>query len=103
VSCAIPDAAVARLVADTDPAVRALARRDLLNDPADEGVLSSRLVRGLLAGLEDRDALAHPYGKWSGAHWRLVSLVELGLPAGFDYRWVERSVRSGGEHDVTRQ
>ncbi|MFQ5871493.1 MAG: hypothetical protein ACE5IB_04990, partial [Candidatus Geothermarchaeales archaeon] len=24
----------------------------------------------------------HPYKKWTGAHWRLVSLVELGLPAG---------------------
>ena len=24
----------------------------------------------------------HPYRKWTGAHWRLVSLVELGIPAG---------------------
>lgn len=24
----------------------------------------------------------HPYKKWDGAHWRLVSLVELGLPPG---------------------
>ncbi len=24
----------------------------------------------------------HPYSKWTGAHWRLVSLVELGVPAG---------------------
>lgn len=23
----------------------------------------------------------HPYKKWNGAHWRLVSLVELGMPA----------------------
>jgi hypothetical protein len=23
----------------------------------------------------------HPYSKWKGAHWRLVSLVELGVPA----------------------
>ena len=23
----------------------------------------------------------HPYKKWDGAHWRLVSLVELGIPA----------------------
>jgi hypothetical protein len=23
----------------------------------------------------------HPYRKWTGAHWRLVSLVELGIPA----------------------
>src|SRR5438128_10988986 len=25
----------------------------------------------------------HPYQKWTGAHWRLVSLVELGIPSGF--------------------
>lgn len=25
----------------------------------------------------------HPYQKWTGAHWRLVSLVELGVPQGF--------------------
>jgi hypothetical protein len=84
VSCAIPDAAVARLVSDADPAVRAAARHDLLEDAADEDVLSSRLVRGLLTGLEDRDTLARPYGKWHGAHWRLVSLVELGIPAGYE-------------------
>ena len=23
----------------------------------------------------------HPYSKWTGAHWRLISLVELGVPA----------------------
>src|SRR6266699_3817562 len=26
-----------------------------------------------------RDYLGHPYKKWQGAHWRLLSLVELGL------------------------
>src|SRR2546422_10788830 len=25
---------------------------------------------------------AHPYTKWTGAHWRLVSLVEQGIPPG---------------------
>jgi hypothetical protein len=35
------------------------------------------LVRALL-----RDRRTHPYKKWEGAHWRLVSLVELGIPAG---------------------
>jgi hypothetical protein len=77
-----PDAVAARLAVDADPAVRALARRDLLGDPApDEDVLRSPLVRGLLAGLEDRAVLERPYAKWTGAHWRLVSLVELGVPA----------------------
>lgn len=79
-----PDAVAAQLAADADPAVRALARRELLDDPVpDEDVLRSPLVRGLLAGLGDRPALERPYGKWAGAHWRLVSLVELGVPAGY--------------------
>ena len=72
------------LATDADPAVRVLARRELLGDPAAHGdVLASPIVRGLLDGLEDRAVLGRPYGKWTGAHWRLVSLVELGLPAGY--------------------
>jgi hypothetical protein len=43
----------------------------------------SRWVRALLAGQRhDGGFGAHPYKKWDGAHWRLVSLVELGLPGG---------------------
>jgi hypothetical protein len=51
-------------------------------------------VRALLAGQhvgkqKSKDSLGihlggfgvHPYKKWDGAHWRLVSLVELGIPA----------------------
>ncbi len=79
-----PDAVAARLAADADPAIRGLARRDLLGDPTpDEDVLRSPLVRGLLDGLEDPATLRRPYGKWAGTHWRLVSLVELGVPAGY--------------------
>lgn len=79
-----PGDVAARLAADADPAVRVLARRELLGDPApDEDVLQSPLVRGLLGGLEDRAVLERPYSKWTGAHWRLVSLVELGVPAGY--------------------
>jgi hypothetical protein len=79
-----PGAVAARLFADADPAVRVLARRELLGDPAPAGdVLLSPIVRGLLAGLEDRAVLERPYRKWAGAHWRLVSLVELGIPAGY--------------------
>ena len=37
--------------------------------------------RALLAGQRaDGGFGVHPYKKWTGAHWRLVSLVELGLP-----------------------
>lgn len=63
-----------------------MTRRDLLDDPAPTdlaSVLDGPLVRGLLAGQRaDGDWESQPYRKWTGAHWRLVSLVELGLPPG---------------------
>jgi hypothetical protein len=41
-------------------------------------------VRVLLSGQRgDGGFGVHPYHKWTGAHWRLVSLVELGIPSGF--------------------
>ncbi len=41
------------------------------------------LVRALLDGQKpDGGFGVHPYAKWIGAHWRLVSLVELGIAAG---------------------
>ena len=73
------DPVVVWLLEAGDPAVRALTRRDLLGRPSSrEAALSSPLVRALLADPSG----THPYAKWSGAHWRLVSLVELGVPAG---------------------
>ena len=73
----------ATLGPSADPAVRAMARRELLGEPVPAGAaLASPVVRGLLDGLLDPAAAVHPYAKWRGAHWRLVSLVELGLPAG---------------------
>jgi hypothetical protein len=80
-----PAAVAARLATDADPAVGVLARRDLLGELAPDGdVLLSPIVRGLLAGLADPRVTARPYAKWTGAHWRLVSLVELGIPAGYE-------------------
>jgi hypothetical protein len=39
------------------------------------------MLQGLLKGQRaDGGFGAHPYSKWKGAHWRLVSLVELGVP-----------------------
>ena len=39
-------------------------------------------ARALLAGQRaDGGFGVHPYRKWTGAHWRLVSLVELGVPS----------------------
>jgi hypothetical protein len=71
------DAAVEWLLASPEPAIRNLARRDLLDEEPSEDVLEGEIVQALL-----REEEGHPYGKWGGAHWRLVSLVELGLPAG---------------------
>ena len=46
-------------------------------------MLEGPRVRALLAGQQaDGGFGVNVYGKWGGAHWRLVSLVELGVPAG---------------------
>ena len=45
------------------------------------GVNRTQLIAQLLAGQDaDGGFGVHPYSKWKGAHWRLVSLVELGVP-----------------------
>jgi hypothetical protein len=39
------------------------------------------MIAGLLRRqLPDGSFGVHPYSKWTGAHWRLVSLVEIGVP-----------------------
>ncbi len=74
------------LLASEEPGVVLQARRDLLGDPdpAEAArVLDGPWVRALLAGQQaDGGFGVNVYGKWGGAHWRLVSLVELGVPAG---------------------
>jgi hypothetical protein len=69
--------AIDRLLDSPEPAVRRLARRDLLGEESADDVLGGELVQALLV-----DRGVHPYAKWGDAHWRLVSLVELGVPAG---------------------
>lgn len=63
-----------------------MARRDLLDEaepPELNRVLDGPLVRGLLAGQQADGSFGnHPYRKWTGAHWRLVSLTELEVPPG---------------------
>jgi len=80
------EAAVEWLLASDEPGIRLAAKRDLLGKvrPREVSqVLEGGKVRSLLAGQqEDGGFSVHPYGKWRGAHWRLVSLVELGVPAG---------------------
>lgn len=79
------------LIEPQDPSVRYLALTDLLGRTgrsrdvreALRRIPSGPRVRALLAGQRaDGGFGVHPYQKWTGAHWRLVSLVELGLPAG---------------------
>ena len=79
------------LLAHPEPAVVALTLTDLLDCPPDapevrparERFFRGSWVRALLAGQRaDGGFGTHPYKKWTGAHWRLVSLVELGIPAG---------------------
>jgi hypothetical protein len=83
-------AALAWLLDSEEPAVRYLTRRDLLGHPdggasaADAArILEGPKVRALMAGQQpDGGFGVGAYRKWSGAHWRLVSLVELAAPAG---------------------
>jgi hypothetical protein len=39
-------------------------------------------VRDGIVNELSRDSGVHPYGKWRGAFWRLISLVDLGVPPG---------------------
>lgn len=78
--------AVEWLLGSSEPAVHYLTRRDVLGEcvePDPEALLDGPSVRARLSGQESNGGFGgHPYKKWTGAHWRLVSLVELGVPAG---------------------
>lgn len=85
------DPAVAWLLKSADPSVRYLTRTELLGEPARSArvrvlrrdIPQSARVRALLNGQRaDGGFGVHPYQKWTGAHWRLVALAELALPAG---------------------
>ncbi|HEX2140983.1 MAG TPA: hypothetical protein VHK28_01740 [Candidatus Limnocylindria bacterium] len=82
----LDEATVAWLFDTQEPAVRRLARRELLHASSpddDQAVLDGPIVAALLDGQQpDGGFGVGPYTKWTGAHWRLVSLVELGVPAG---------------------
>lgn len=84
------DPAVEWLLQSVEPAIRLRALTELNGVPADDpraiearrAILDGRLVRGLLSGQQpDGGFGGHPYAKWIGAHWRLVSLMDLGVPA----------------------
>jgi hypothetical protein len=82
---ALDQQAIDWLLMSDEPGIRLQARRDLLGEKltwaADE-ILAGRHASSLLEGQKDDGGFGtHPYQKWMGAHWRLVSLVELGAPA----------------------
>jgi hypothetical protein len=75
------------LLHSPEPAIRLMTRRDLLDESVDADdraeVLEGSHVRHLLAGQHSDGSFGvHPYRKWTGAHWRVVSLVELDVPRG---------------------
>ncbi|MBA2716927.1 MAG: hypothetical protein H0U51_07745 [Propionibacteriales bacterium] len=76
--------AVAWLLAAEDAAVRSLTRRDLLGEDSvvdRAAITTGPWVSALLAGQqEDGGFGGDAYRKWTGAHWRLVSLAVLAAP-----------------------
>lgn len=77
------DPAIATLLASSEPIIRYRAMVDLLDRAEDDeavrdarrSVPNGAIVRALATPTPGR----HPYGKWQGAHWRLVSLMDLGV------------------------
>jgi len=72
-----------------EPLVRYRALVELAGASAKDGravdarrrILDGPIVRTLLTGPADAvGSRRHPYSKWGGAHWRLVSLMDLGVP-----------------------
>lgn len=83
------DPALEWLLRSRNPSVRYAALTELAaasaSSPEAErlcrAIPRSPMVRALLAGQQgDGGFGVHPYKKWDGAHWRLASVIELGLP-----------------------
>ena len=96
------DLAIQFLLNSSDPSIRYFTLTDLLEatshsheaTAALNQILDGPRVKALLAGQhigkqKSKDSFGvhpggfgvHPYKKWDGAHWRLVSLIELGISA----------------------
>jgi len=81
------------LLSSPEPSIRYKVRLRVIGEAEDspplmalrQEIKGSERVRTLLA---ERDELGrippagHPYAKWRGAHWVLVSLADIGYPAG---------------------
>jgi hypothetical protein len=96
------DPAIQWLLKSNDPSIHYFTLVDLLDvSPRSRAAIAARReipngarVRALLAEPKPSERKInrrfathpgsfgdHPYKKWNGAHWRLVSLVELGIPS----------------------
>ena len=80
------------LLNSQDPSVRFFALTELGDTPLDSPevekarrqIVKGSRFRALLGGQHSDGGFGvHPYQKWTGAHWRLVSLVELGVLPGY--------------------
>ncbi len=85
------DPGVSWLLQSKDPSVRYFTLTGVLGESerSSEVVAARRQIpkgprlRALLSGQRAGGGFGvHWYRKWTGAHWRLVSAVELGVPAG---------------------
>jgi hypothetical protein len=84
----VNDPAIAYLLKSHDPSIRYYTLTELLEKSPKSTVVKKTkaaiphgprakvLLTGYKSGFK-----VHPYQKWTGAHWRLVSLMELGLPS----------------------
>jgi hypothetical protein len=100
----LDDPSLRFLLASQDPSIRFFALTDLLDLPQSDPEVASvkklmpggPRIKALMAGQKgakrrSAKSLAtheggfgvHPYKKWDGAHWRLVSAVELGIPTDY--------------------
>jgi hypothetical protein len=84
---ALRDPAIRWLLKSKDPSIEYLTRRDLLEEETSKleqiqnKIPKGPKVKALLSGQRpDGGFGVLPYAKWIGSHWRLVSLVELGIP-----------------------
>lgn len=85
----LADRSIEWLVSSNDPSVRYLTLTEALGESARSGTVrqaraaipTGPRVRALLRGQRrDGGFGVHPYAKWTGAFWRLLSLVELAIP-----------------------
>src|SRR5438477_11033505 len=82
---------IARLLQSDEPSIRYRTRVDVLGEPPDSpaarsdraAIPSSPRVRQLLSQrTPDGRIPGSPYAKWTGAHWVLALLADLGYPPG---------------------